>query len=60
MSKFHINFKEEGQLVKISLDIDASANEVVNAFRHIATQHPDLAQTILAGLTDKEEDVTIN
>lgn len=60
MSKFHIDIEEEGQLVKVSVDIDASASEVVNTFHHIATQHPDLAQKILAGLLYKEEDVTIN
>ncbi len=60
MSKFHIDIEEEGQLTKVSVDIDATANEVVNTFHHIATQHPDLAQTILAGLLYKEEDVTIN
>lgn len=60
MSKFHIDIEEEGQLTKVSVDIDATANEVFSAFHHIATQHPDLAQTILAGLMYKEEDVTIN
>lgn len=60
MSRFHVDFEEEGQLTKISLDINATADEVFNAFHHIATQHPDLAQTILAGLMYKEEDVTIN
>ena len=60
MSKFHIDIEEEGQLTKVSVDIDATANEVFNTFHHIATQHPDLAQTILAGLLYKEEDVTIN
>ena len=60
MSKFHVDVEEEGQLTKISVDIDATANEVFNVFHHIATQHPDLAQSILAGLTYKEEDVTIN
>ena len=60
MSKFHIDIEEEGQLTKVSIDIDATENEVFNTFHHIATQHPDLAQTILAGLMYKEEDVTIN
>ena len=60
MSKFHVDFETEGQLTKVSVDIDARANEVVTIFHHIATQHPDLAQTILAGLMYKEEDVTIN
>ena len=60
MSKFHIDMEDKGEIAEISVEIDATANEVANMFHHIATQHPDLAQCILDGLRYKEEDVTIN
>lgn len=60
-SKFCITLKKEGDIANVSMEINASANDIANMFNMLSEQNQDVIPPILAGIFYNEsENKTLN
>ena len=60
-SKFCITLNKKGDIANVSVEINASANDIANMFNMLSEQNQDVIPPILAGIfLNESENKTLN